>query len=340
MRLVFLGLLVATGSSAAHAAPQKPPPKPPADLVPYGSGWFCVHPLDPKAPGAETPRCERTEAACRATRAGFVEPAKLSACEAQPSATVVTYYDPKRARWRFLASPDDDGCLELRTGLVDTRAYQRVSQCEEIGRRFPPPAKLATAAITPGKTWWCIDTSTSSTPGARPLCARAVAACEDAIRRDAIKGVRCKQQGTAFVMTWKDEPPSTSSSFSALSSATSCSAYREQIALAELGVSECHAIGEIARPKVDRKRVPRGSGWSCFEGRDPAHPLGACARTVKDCAAQFELDRYVLGAAQACHPQRTAYGRNIQDQFVAFPTLALCEAHIADHPDGSRCEAL
>jgi hypothetical protein len=105
-------------------------------------------------------------------------------------------------------------------------------------------------------------------------------------------------------------------------------------------VSACATISEVARPKLDRKRVPRGNGWMCFLGADPSHPVGGCARTAKDCAAQAELDRYVLGASTGCKTQATAHVRNIQDQLFAFPTAGLCEANIAEHPDGSRCEAV
>jgi len=65
-----------------------------------------------------------------------------------------------------------------------------------------------------------------------------------------------------------------------------------------------------------------------------------CARTPKGCAAQYELDRYVLGASEGCKAQPTAFGRNVQDLFFAFPTAALCEHHIDDQPEGSRCETV
>ncbi len=100
-------------------------PKPPADLIPYGADWSCFHASDPHAP--ETPRCERTEAACKATRKTLADPARMSTCATQEHPTVVTYHDPKRTSWRYLASPDDDGCLALRSGLLSARSYELIT---------------------------------------------------------------------------------------------------------------------------------------------------------------------------------------------------------------------
>jgi hypothetical protein len=155
MRHLAIGYLAMLVASPAHARPVRPPPVPrqPADLIPYGADWSCFHTRDPRAPGNETPRCERTEAACKVTRATLADAGKMTACGTQPTATVVIYFDPKRASWRFLASPDDDGCLALRSGLISAKTYQLVAQCEEVGKRVPPAAKLETAVITPGKSW-------------------------------------------------------------------------------------------------------------------------------------------------------------------------------------------
>src|SRR4051812_40876494 len=162
MRAVAIGLfgVLVLAPPIAHAGKPSKPGKPPPDLVPFGADWSCFHAVDASTPTADTPRCERTETACKATRATLNEPAKMTACAAQPTATVVTYYDPNRTAYRFAASPDDDGCLALRRGLLAAKAYERITQCEEIGKRFPPPAKLAADAISPGKTWWCLELPT------------------------------------------------------------------------------------------------------------------------------------------------------------------------------------
>ncbi|MBA3458955.1 MAG: hypothetical protein H0T46_03270 [Deltaproteobacteria bacterium] len=336
MRLLAIGLfaelLVHTSVASARG-----PGKPPADLVPFGVDWSCFRPLDPKAATTDTPRCERTMAACKEVRATLSEPAKMTACAAQETATVITYYDPQRTLWRFTASPDDDGCLAVRKVLLATKAYAPVTQCEEIGKRFPRPSKLESSAITPGKTWWCLQLPSPAPKGARPACTRTVATCEEAIRRDSLGGTKCAERSTAYVLTFRD-----SSRWGYVASATSeaCTAYRERVLPATSSVSACAATGAVARPKLDRKKLPKGRGWVCFAGADPAHNLGSCARTAKDCAAQYELDRYVLGASAGCRAQGTAQVRNVQEQIFAFPTAALCEAHVAQHPDGSRCEAI
>ena len=336
MRLLAFGLLAALAASVAHARGGGGA-KPPSDVIPFGADWSCFHPLDDKAAG-ETPRCERTETECKQTRSTLVDAAKMTPCTPQATATVVTYFDPKRAAWRFLASPDDDGCLALRGGLVASKAYQRVAQCEVVGKRFPPPAKLQTSVITPGKGWWCLDLPTPAPKGVRPACTRSVAQCEDLIRRGAMASTKCKARDTAYLVTFRD----TSSVWGYAASTTedACAGYRERVIGAASEVSACAATGEVARPKLDRKQVPRGSGWVCFASADTQRPVGSCARSAKDCSAAYELDRYVLGASAGCVKQSTAYARNVQDQFFVFPTAALCEANIGEHTDGSRCESV
>ena len=336
MRLLAIGLSAALMASLAHA--RGGGGKPPTDLVPYGADWSCFHAIDPTAAGGEPSRCERTEAECKATRTTLTTPSKMTACEPQPTATVVTYYDPKRASWRFLASPNDDGCLDLRAGLIATKAYERVTQCEIIGKHLPPPAKVHTDAITPGKGWWCLDLPTPAPKGVRAACVRTIGDCEDSIRRDSLGSTKCEQLPTAFVVTFKDS--SSLWGYTASATRDECASYRERVVGAASDVSACAAISTVERSKLDRKRVPRGNNWECFVGADPTHPIGGCTRTAKDCAAQFELNRYVLGASPGCKTQSTAHGRNIQDQFFAFPNAALCAAHIAAHPDGSRCEVV
>lgn len=332
MRLLpLLGILPASLALAGKSSSAKQPP----DLVPYGESWSCFH---AQGPGAEPPRCERTEPACNATRATLAAPDKMSPCGTQSTATVVTYFDPKRSAWRFLASPSDDGCIALRTGLVATRAYKQISQCEVVDKRYPPPAKLQTSAITPGKGWWCLDLPTPAPKGVRPACVRTVSECEESIRRDSIPSTKCKQHPTAFLVTFRDSP--TAWGFVASTTAEACGAYRDRAIKAASDVSACTSVGEVARPKLDKKLIPRGRGWLCFEGADPSHPIGACARTAPDCAAQYELDRYVLGASAGCKPQSTAFARATTDGLAAFPSASLCEKNIADHPDGSRCEAV
>ncbi len=340
MRILAIGLFAAVLASPVHARPGKAPPvpKPPADLIPYGADWSCFHAVDPAASGTETPRCERTEAACKATRRTLADPSKMTPCETQAHATVVIYFDPKRTSWRFLASPDDDGCLALRSGLISARSYQLVAQCEEVGKRLPPAAKLETTVITPGKAWWCLDLPAPSPRGARPACMRTVAACEEAIRRDAIPSTKCVERTSAFLVTFKDSTGALG--FAASTTSDACTAYRERVITAAFSVSGCAQIGNVARAKLDRTRVPRGRNWMCFVGADPNHPIGSCARTASDCAAQHELNRYVLGASPGCKTQSAAVARNILEQVFLFPSMALCEAHISEHPDGSRCEAV
>ena len=335
MRPLAIALCAVLTASLAEARGGS---KAPGDLIPFGADWSCFHLLDTKAPGSETPRCERTEALCNATRGTLSDPTKMTPCASQATATIVTYYDPKLTRWRFLASPDDDGCIDLRTGLIATKTYQKVTQCEVVGKLFPPPAKLRGEVITPGKGWWCLALPTPAPKGARAACVRTVGGCEEAIRRDGLTSTKCKERPTAYVVTFKDA--SSEWGYTASATAEECAAYRERVITAAADVSACASISEVARPKLDRKRVPRGNGWVCFLGADPSHPVGGCARTPKDCAAQAELDRYVLGASTGCKTQSTAQARNIQDQFSVFPTAALCEANIAEHPDGSRCEAV
>ncbi len=340
MRLLAIGLLAALVASPAYARPGKaaPVPRKPADLIPFGAGWSCFHALDAKADGNETPRCERTEAACKLTRKTLVDPSKMTACGAQPHATVVIYFDPKRSSWRFLASPDDDGCLALRAGLISAKAYELVAQCEEVGKRLPPAAKLDTVVITPGKSWWCLDLPTPVPRGARPACMRSVASCEEAIRRDTIPSTKCVEHASAFLVTFKDTAGAPG--FAASTTTAACTDYRDRVITAASNVSGCAEIGTVARAKLDRKRVPKGRSWMCFVGADPNHAIGSCARSAADCAAQHELDRYVLGSSQGCKTQATAVARNILDQVLLFPTMALCEAHILEHPDGSRCETV
>ena len=339
MRLLAIGLCaVLTASLALARGGGGGPPKPPADLVPFGADWWCFHPVDSTVEGNETPRCERTESTCKATRGSLADPDKMTPCSTQATATVFTYFDPKRSSWRFLASPDDDGCLALRGGLVATKAYQRVTQCEVVGKRFPPPAKVESAVITPGKDWWCLELPTPAPKGVRPACMRSVAQCEDAIRRDAMASTKCKSRPTAFLVTFRDA--SSVWGYAASTTSEACASYRDRVVGAATEVSACTQVGEVSRPSLDRKRVPRGKGWVCFAGADAAHPVGGCARTAKDCAAQYELDRYVLGASAGCKTQGTAYARNIQDQLFVFPTSALCEANITEHSDGSRCESV
>lgn len=336
MRLLAIGLF-AELLVHASSADARGPGKPPVDLVPFGVDWSCFRPLDPKSPTADTPRCERTIAACKEVRATLAEPGKMTACTTQETATVITYYDPKRAQWRFTASPDDDGCLTVRKVLLAAKAYERVNQCEEIGKRFPAPSKLESLAITPGKTWWCLQLPSPAPKNVRAACTRTVATCEEAIRRDALGGTKCAERPTAYVVTFLD-----ASRWGYVASATSeaCTDYRERVLPATSRVSACAAIGAIARPKLDRKKLPKGRGWVCFIGADPTRKLGSCARTANECAAQYELDRYVLGASEGCTAQGKAHARNVQDQIHAFPTAALCEAHVAKHSDGSRCEAV
>ncbi len=337
MRLLALGLLAALAASVAHARAGGGG-KAPAELIPFGADWSCFHALDDKAAGGETPRCERTESECNETRTKLVDPAKMTPCAPQPTATVVTYFDPKRATWRFLASPDDDGCLALRQGLAASKAYQRLAQCEVVGKRFPAPAKLQTSVITPGKGWWCLELPTPAPKGVRPACTRSIAQCEDVIRRGAMASTKCKARDTAHLVTFLD----TSSvwGYAASTTAEACAAYREKVVGAASDVSACTAISEVARPKLDRKRVPRGNGWVCFTGADAQHPAGSCTRSAKDCSAAYELDRYVLGNSTGCIKQSTAFARNVQDQFFVFPTAALCEANIDEHSEGSRCESV
>lgn len=333
-----LTVMTSSLAFARGGGSSKAPPPAPADLVPYGADWSCFHPVEDQAAPGETPRCERTESACKLTRGTLTNPAHMTACTAQPSATVVTYFDPKRASWRFLASPDDDGCIVLRSGLISTKEYQRVSQCEDVGRRFPPPARLETAAITPGKSWFCLELPSPIPKGARPACMRSVAGCEEAIRRDAIPSTKCKERPHAYLLTFKDS--SSVWGFAASTTVEACAAYRERVITAASNVSACAQVGEVVRPKLERSRVPKGRSWMCFVGADPTHPMGSCARTAKDCAAQYELDRYVLGTSQGCKTQSTAVVRNIQEQVFAFPNSSLCDAHVREHPDGSRCEAV
>ena len=340
MRLVALlavSVLATVASAGGKKGGSPPPPKQPANLVPYGNDWSCFHPKDEKASGVEPPRCERSEAACKTTRATLAAPATMSDCQTQATATVLTYYDPSRTAWRFLASPDDDGCLALRRGLLAAKSYERIAQCEEVGKRFPAPAKLQSAAITPGKTWWCLELPTPVPRGARPQCVRTVAQCEELIRRDGLPSTRCKEKPSALVLTFKDQ---SGWSYSASSTGVACNAYRDDLLAAAGEVSACTVIGAVERPKLDRKVLPKGSGWVCFAGADPAHPVGSCARTAKDCGAQYELDRYVLGNSEGCKPQRAAWARFSGGQLAAFPTAALCEAHVEAHPDGSRCESV
>lgn len=327
---------LATGASAGGKG-SAAPPKAPANLVPYGNDWSCFVPTNPGATGLEPARCERTEAACKATRSTLAAPATMSACTAQATASVLTYYDPARTAWRYLASPDDDACLALRRGLVAAKSYQRIGFCEEVGKRFPPPAKLQSSAITPGKAWWCLELPTPAPRGARPQCVRTVAACEELVRRDGLRGTKCKDRPSALVLTFKDN---NGWGYAASATGIACNAYRDDLVLAAAEVSACTVIGEVQRPKLDRTLLPRGSGWVCFASTDPARPIGSCARTAKDCGAQYEMDRYVLGSSQGCKPQRSAWARATGGQTVAFPTPALCEAHVAAHPDGSRCEAV
>lgn len=341
MRLFAFGLLAACAASVAYARGGTSSTKPPVDVIPFGVDWSCFHELDATAPGGETPRCERSEAGCKEVRNTLTDPAMMTACASQPTATVVTYFDPKRATWRFLASPDDDGCIALRGGLVASKAYQRVAQCEVVGKRFPPPAKLETHVITPGKGWWCLELPTPAPKGVRPACTRSIAQCEDLIRRGAMAATKCKARDTAYLITFRDA--SSVWGYAASTTAEACAAYRERVISAATDVSEvsaCAATGEVARPKLDRKRVPRGSGWVCFMGADPQHPVGNCSRSAKDCGAAYELDRYVLGNSAGCVRQSTAFARNVQNQFLVFPTAALCDASIGEHSDGSRCESV
>jgi len=339
MRFLAIGLLAALAVSVAHArAGGGGGSKVPANVIPFGADWSCFHPLDDKVAG-ETPRCERTEAACKETRATLVDPTKMTACAPQATATVVSYFDPKRASWRFLASPDDDGCLALRGGLVASKAYERVAQCEVVGKRFPPPAKLETSVITPGKGWWCLELPSPAPKGARPACTRSVGQCEDLIRRGGMAATKCKARDTAYLVTYRDSS-SAVWGYAASTTAEACAGYRERVIGAATDVSACAATGETARPKLDRKRVPAGRGWVCFTGADAQHPVGNCARSAKDCNAAYELDRYVLGASLGCVKQSTAFARNVQDQLFVFPSAALCEANIGEHSDGSRCESV
>ena len=338
MRLVAIWVICLLAPGASAGGKKGPsPPKLPKDLVPYGHDWSCFHAKDPNAPGIEPARCERTEAACRATRATLAAPATMTDCQAQAIASVLTYYDPARTAWRFLASPDDDGCLALRRGLVAAKAYASIGYCEEIGKRLPPPAKLATAAITPGKTWWCLELPTPAPRGARPQCVRTVAACEELARRGGLRGTKCKDRPTALVLTFKD---GNGWGYTASATGVACNAYRDDLLLAAGEVSACTIVGKVERPKLDRALLPKGRGWVCFASADPAHRIGSCARTPRECAAQYELDRYVLGSSQGCTAQRTAFVRAVGPQLHAFPSAALCEAHVDAHPDGSRCEAV
>ena len=340
MRLVAIWVICMLAPGASAGGKKRgppPPPKMPANLVPWGHDWSCFHANNPGAAGLEQPRCERTPAACKATRATLAAPATMSDCQRQATASVLTYYDPARTAWRFLATPDDDGCLALRRGLVATKAYAKIGYCEEIGKRFPPPAKLQTAAITPGKTWWCLELPSPVPRGARPQCVRTVAACEELIRRGGLRGTRCKDRPTALVLTFKDD---NGWGYTASSTGVACNAYRDDLLLAAGDVSACTVIGAVDRPKLDRARLPKGRGWVCFAAADPAQRIGSCARTATECAAQYELDRYVLGTSQGCSAQRTAWVRATATQVLAFPTAALCAAHVESHPDGSRCEAI
>lgn len=338
MRFLAIGLFAMLAVASAHARGRGGSGKPPANVVPFGESWSCFHSLDEKGAG-ETPRCERTEAECSQTRATLVEPAKMSACAPQPNATVVTYFDPKRAAWRFLASPDDDGCLALRAGLVASKAYQKVAQCEVVGRRFPPPAKLETAVITPGKSWWCLELPTPAPKGVRPSCARGIGQCEDVIRRGGLAATKCKARDTAYVVTFRDAT-SLVWGYTASTTAEACAGYRERVIGVATDISACTATGEVGRPKLDRKRIPRGNGWICFAGVDPQHPVGSCARSAKECSAAYELDRFVLGDSAGCVKQGAAFARNVQAQVFVYPTLALCEASIGEHAEGSRCESV
>lgn len=339
MRFLAFGLFAVLVVSVAEArgGGGAAATKPPVDVIPFGESWSCFHPLDAKT--GESPRCERTEAECKRVRSTLIEPAKMSACGPQATATVVTYFDPKRATWRFLASPDDDGCLALRGGLVASKAYQRVAQCEVVGKRFAPAAKLETAVITPGKGWWCLELPTPAPKGVRPACTRGIGQCEDLIKRGAMAATKCKARDTAYVVTFRD-PGAAVWGYAASTTAEACEAYHERVIAAASDVSSCAAVGTVTRAKLDRKRVPRGPSWFCFAGTDPQHPMGSCARSAKDCGEAYELDRYVLGASVGCVKQTSAFARNVQDQLFVFPTAALCEANIGEHAEGSRCEAV
>ena len=61
---------------------------------------------------------------------------------------------------------------------------------------------------------------------------------------------------------------------------------------------------------IDRRAIPRGTGWSCYEIRWPAHPTGPCERTEHGCQRLWRADPD--GSRSACEPRAVAYCHSLR----------------------------
>lgn len=103
------------------------------------------------------------------------------------------------------------------------------------------------------------------------------------------------------------------------------------------------------RPRIDKKVIPKGTGWRCHQERlkhlDDADGKAhlECFRTLKECAEAYGRTRSAppKEGKQACrHRRKLAYVYTDDDRYYAWGTRDICETFHPRNGTASRCTAL
>lgn len=260
----------------------------PKDLIPYGDRWFCT-------PISGVSVCSRSQSTCESKSDG-------NDCREQAKASVVTFFDVMQEDWNAVALGSTQACGLIRKVLTKDPDKKSVSTCQLVGRKLPPPAKLASKAIPGGTAWFC---ASDGTP-----CFRDEAECTSAPEgKDG-----CKKLPHVWLYTASETM--TGLTFYGFASSKLCQDARDENVFLQDEVSSCTNIGATTGPPVTK-------GWFCFEGTKEA---GHCLRTQEDCDARRAYDlRRDYGPGECAHEDR-AYAFLNRGEPEGYPTFKECEA--------------
>ncbi|MFT3696717.1 MAG: hypothetical protein QM831_26485 [Kofleriaceae bacterium] len=313
-------------------------------VIPDGDGWACFSAHGKDLLDVSDGMCLRTMAMCeqhlasvRSANPGFV----VSACEGQPNAAVITYVPLASSDWGWTATPKTQFC-EADRSLYASKA-DRISDCTIVGKtraehqapvavaldKQGPPATMPAAIwdhLPRGQAWMCNKTD----------CARVENNCEGT----------CTKQAKAWAMfslaPGRPGRPWDGAAYAVAPTKQACESVRAADLKKRDAVSECRAIGAMARLPPAIYEVPAGKGWYCYDytmtiGRHG----GYCARTEADCKSSHNNDAgdpelQVTG----CRAVSSAWGYTVVDRgetiFRALSTQALCNEQMLTE-EGSSC---
>ncbi|MCE9573523.1 MAG: hypothetical protein K8W52_10230 [Deltaproteobacteria bacterium] len=192
--------------------------------------------------------------------------------------------------------------------------------------------------LPPGSGWYCFEIP----GGGMGACSRTKNSCEIA-RHDHWKGAetedsRCLPQPKTAVLTYwlvmLDRWGWTATR--AVSECKKFRAYLVQKGDDNTKLSSCTVVGMTSGSKLDRKVIPRGSGWLCLTWGTLG---GTCLRSQEECAAKHDslaADSDYSDVAD-CEASTSAFASTANGSAYIFPTREMCEDSLNYIAGASLC---